>query len=664
MDKNTLTGLVLIAAILIGFSIFNTPSETEFRSQQIRDSIAKAEYFNRQQQQIANQAEKDSLNRLIRMREDSIATADALYLEELRQTDPWMADSLATVKAAEKRQRAKAKSLARNSKYGSFAMAAEGEDQDYILENEKMKVVLSGKGGRVTSVAIKGYKKYDSYEDSTLNLMDKATSGFGLYFTENGQRYNTNNLYWETKDKGFEVTGNDSSSITFRLYANNPSQYLEYTYGLAGNSYHLHFDVKAVGLSHLFDPSHPKFRLDWKILAPAKEKSVEAERRTTTVMFKSFEEKRDYLYETGTDSMALEHAAYWVDFKQNFFSAFIVNEKGFLPNESMVKREHLTGNAYTCGLKADLVFEAHEGGANPSARLEFMFAPNHFQTLQRYNRDYEQVIDLGWGIFGWVNQYLVIKVFNWLEGTGMSYGIIILILTLLIKSILLPITYRTYKSSAKMRVLKPEMEALTKKYPDKKDAMKKQQEQMALYRKTGVNPLAGCVPMLIQMPILYAMFRFFPSSIELRQEGFLWADDLSAYDSILDLGFNIPFYGAHISLFTLLMAGSTILYTRMNSGQMTMGAQPGMPNMKVMMYLFPVMMLFFFNSYSSGLSYYYFLANMISIGQMWLVKNYFINEGKIREKIEENKKRPKKKSKFQERLEEVQRQQREKTKRK
>ena len=291
--------------------------------------------------------------------------------------------------------------------------------------------------------------------------------------------------------------------------------------------------------------------------------------------------------------------------------------------------------------------------------MSIFLGPNKHDLLENYGIGLEQIIDLGWGILGWINEYAVIPVFNALDSTAMSYGIIILILTVLLKLVLFPITYKTYMSGAKMRVLKPEIAEINAKYGD--DAMKKQQATMALYRQTGVNPLAGCIPMLIQMPILIAMFKFFPASIELRQESFLWATDLSTYDSILNLGFEIPFYGDHVSLFTILMAISLAFYTKFNS-QMGMGATaegPMAAQMKIMMYLMPVMMLFFFNSYPAGLSYYYFLANVISLLQTLIIQKVFINEDAIRAKLEANKKRPKanKKSKFQQKLEEMAKQQ-------
>ena len=317
----------------------------------------------------------------------------------------------------------------------------------------------------------------------------------------------------------------------------------------------------------------------------------------------------------------------------------------------MVETTELQDENYTKGLSATmgLVFD---NGREARAPFQIYLGPNHYQSLSSLEIGLEDQIDLGWGIFGWVNQGLVIPIFNFLDkNTGLSYGIIILILTLLIKLMLSPLTWKNYVSSARMKVLKPEIEELNKKF-EGKDAMAKQQATMDLYRKAGVNPMAGCVPMLLQLPILYAMFRFFPASIELRQEPFLWADDLSSYDSIMQLPFEIPFYGDHVSLFTLLMAISTFFYSKYNM-DMSGGANAQMPQMKVMIYFMPFMLLFFFNSYSSGLSYYYFTANVITMLQQFVVKRYFIDEDKIHRQIQENKKKPKKKSGFQERLEKM-----------
>jgi YidC/Oxa1 family membrane protein insertase len=303
--------------------------------------------------------------------------------------------------------------------------------------------------------------------------------------------------------------------------------------------------------------------------------------------------------------------------------------------------------------------------------MNWFFGPNDYETLKAYNQGYDDILNFGWGLFRWINLYAVQPLFNILSSTGMSLGIAILMLTLILKFVLMPIQWKMYVSSAKMRILKPEIDELNAKYPEKEDAMKKQMEMMTLYRESGASPLAGCLPMLIQMPILLAVFRFFPSAFELRQKPFLWAEDLSSYDSIWDFGVHIWPYGDHVSLFTLLMAGTTLLYTYMNSGNMQQPQQPGMPNMKVIMYVFPIMMIFFFNNYSAGLSYYYFISTLVSIIIMLLIKQFFVDEEKLKVKMAERKAnvsakdgKVKKKSKFQERLEQMQKAQMEQMKNK
>jgi YidC/Oxa1 family membrane protein insertase len=302
---------------------------------------------------------------------------------------------------------------------------------------------------------------------------------------------------------------------------------------------------------------------------------------------------------------------------------------------------------------------------NNKASFNWFFGPNDYELLRTYNSNYDDILNFGWGLFRWINLYAVQPIFNLLVDYGMSVGIAILILTLILKLILMPIQWKMFVSSVKMRILKPEVDELNAKYPQKEDAMKKQMEMMSLYRESGASPLAGCVPMLIQMPILLAVFRFFPAAFELRQQPFLWAEDLSSYDSIFDFGVNIWPYGDHVSLFTLLMAGTTLAYTFMNSGNMQQPQQPGMPNMKVIMYIFPIMMIFFFNNYSSGLSYYYFISTLISILMMVVIKRFFVDEDKLRVKMAERKTnsagstKTKKKSRFQEKLEEMQRKQQE-----
>jgi len=387
-------------------------------------------------------------------------------------------------------------------------------------------------------------------------------------------------------------------------------------------------------------------------MAPVHEKSREREQETSTVFYRLNDEDADYISERNYEKLNFESSIQWVSFKQQYFSAALISE-GFSKENAFAETIETEDPRYLKGMAANLGLEL-KGAGEPSAAFQFYVGPNHYQTLSDLEIGLEDQIDLGWPIISWVNTLIVIPVFNFLdEYTGLSYGIIILLLTLFIKTILFPLTWKNYVSSARMKVLKPEIEEINQKFGDK-DPMQKQQAVMGLYRQAGVNPMAGCIPMILQMPILYAMFRFFPASIELRQEGFLWATDLSTYDSIFNLPFEIPFYGDHVSLFTILMAISTFLYSKYNmdmSGGMAGNAQ--MSQMKIMIYFMPVMLLVFFNNYAAGLSYYYFTANIISVGQQFVIKKYFINEEKIHAKIQANKAKPSKKSGFQKRLEDM-----------
>jgi YidC/Oxa1 family membrane protein insertase len=403
--------------------------------------------------------------------------------------------------------------------------------------------------------------------------------------------------------------------------------------------------------------------LNWKLDVPLQEKSMDAERMATTIYYAFNPEDVDYMSETSDDEEVLPARIDWLAFKQTFFSSILYSKEvldGPIDLKTVTPDEESGNDTLVRTLSATLGLPLQHTRTEQLA-MEFYFGPNHHTSLEKYGRGYEDVIPLGWGIFGWVNEYAIIPVFNVLADTGLGYGIIILILTLLIKMVLFPLTYKAYLSTAKMRVLKPEIDEINKKFEGKEDPMAKQQATMSLYSKAGVNPLGGCLPMVLQMPILIAMFRFFPSSIELRQQPFLWADDLSSYDSIYDLPFEIPFYGDHVSLFTLLMTVSTIIYTRMNSQMTGGGAQ--MEQMKWMMYLMPIIFLGVFNNYAAGLSYYYFLANVTTFGQQLAIRQ-FVDDDKIHKKMQEKKKKPKQKSGFQKRLEDMAKQQQAKQKKK
>ena len=472
-----------------------------------------------------------------------------------------------------------------------------------------------------------------------MQLFEEETSTQSLRLVHNNAAVETGDLY-------FEKQNSSSNELVFRTKTSDPSKYVEYTYTISENKYDVAYSIAFIGLDA--DVAMGDVSLTWQMKGFCTEKLASDERMITTVMYRRFNEGRDYLSESADDELLAEDwegSMNWVAFKHKFFSSVLMSDDGFKSGH-LVKKV-LEGEIYTDDYYANLTLPAQS-----VSNYTFYFGPNQQESLEAYNNDMESIINLGWGIFRWVNQIMIQPMFNLLRGTGLGMGLIILLVTLFVKIIITPLTYKNYKSSAKMRVLKPEIDKINEKYVDKKDPMKKQKETMALYKATGVNPMAGCLPMIIQMPILLAVFRFFPSSIHLRHEPFLWADDLSSFDSVWDFGFNIPMYGDHMSLFAILMAISTLFYTLMNSSQMNT-SQPGMPNMKIIMYFFPIMMLFFFNSYSAGLSYYYLCGNLMNMGIMWAIKKYMIDEDKILLQLAENKKKPKKQSAFQKRLEDM-----------
>ncbi|MBL4652613.1 MAG: membrane protein insertase YidC [Flavobacteriales bacterium] len=628
MDKNSVIGLLLIGAIFIGFSYFNQPSEEE---------IATA----------------------LKQRKE-LATADSLaQAKERAKAAEYTANTIDAPIEKDPSQVAKLDS-AKNSElsflYGRFANSATGKKEYITIENEKIKATISTLGGNLATVELKEYHTHDTLP---LYLFDEDSSQFALSFSESNQYrvrddIYTDELFFEPQSRSVELTGDDKGSVSMKLYGADKNQYIEYIYSLEGSSYMLDFQVNFVGMDDLLKDNFNDIRINWNINALSKEKSLVTENATTSVFYKYLsDDEVDYLSETSDDQEDLEQTIHWVAFKQQYFSAALICEEGFEKDDAYVSIDPLTSSKYTKYMSTNLMLPL-ASGVSSSEKMTFYFGPNHYQTLERYEIELEEVINLGWPVIRQVSQYFIIPIFNWLDEYNLGYGLIILILTLLIKMILFPLTFKNYKSTAKMKVLKPEIDAINEKHKND-DAMKKQQATMALYRKVGVNPMAGCLPMLLQMPILYAMFRFFPSSIVLRQQGFLWADDLSSYDPIYDFpgGFEIPMYGDHISLFTILMAISTFLYTKTNSSMTSMsGPQAG--QMKMMLYFMPFMLLVFFNNYSAGLSYYYLLANVITMAQQFVIKKWFIDDAKILSQLEANKLKPaKKKSGFQKRLEDM-----------
>lgn len=637
MDKKSIIGIVLIFVILVVFSLINQPSKEEIEAaQQRRDSIAQVEAQN------------------------------ALELQKMQEQQEMQNTAMAADTAVENQiLQEKAEEL------GVFGVAAVGTEEYTTLENNQVKITFSNKGGRIYSVELKDYQRYDS---TKLILFDGPETKFGLNFFAQNRSISTDNLFFKQVEgaKNIVVNGpkvpkgdegkikfntenpGGKESVGFRLEV-APGRFIEYIYTLSYNSFLVGFDVNMQGMDSYISRNQSYLNFNWAFDVPRQEHySRFGEDRYTYMTYKFFEDEVDHLDKNKSDEENLATSVKWIGFKQLFFNSTIIGDQPF-PNAQVrqEKYDYEDNNFYLGNFNADIAIPFN-GTQNEKIGMKFYFGPNHYQTLNQYGLDMERQIDLGYAIVRPVNRYVIIPVFNWLRRSIDNFGIIILLLTLMIKVALFPFTYKSYMSQAKMRALKPEVDEINAKFPGQDKAMEKQQATMALYRKAGVNPMGGCLPMVLQMPILFAMFFFFPTSIELRGESFLWANDLSTYDSILSWDFTIPvignFMGNHLSLFTILMTITTIISTKLSQSATT---SQGMPGMKAMMYMMPVMFFFLLNSYPSGLSYYYFLANLITIGQTYLIRS-FVDDDKIRAQLQANKKKPaKKQSNFQKRLEDM-----------
>jgi len=639
MDRNSITGIVLIFSIFIFFSWWNAPTEEEkARMARERDSIAQVIQESRTTDSLRKVAQTNLTNL---QEQDQNIEAPVVYTDEAVAADQ----------------------QARKDKFGAFANSSVGEEKFIAFESDLLKLKFSNKGARIYSAELKNFQTNDSMP---LVLFKGDTARFGFIFNAANRLINTQDHYYQVFVNGrafdsqsISISDQDSVNIAYRLYSDfesgfNQDQYIEFSYSLKADSYMFDFDIRFVGLENIIDNRTAFVEFNWAQNLRTQEQIVD-KYNGSGIYYKYHQDDVDNLSENSDEQESLKGRLAWVSFKQRFFSSTIIADDHFVG--ANIEQVHLTSKdpKYQITMSTDLGLPV-ENVSDYTVGMRMYLGPNEFKRLKSFDLDLERQIPIGWGFFllAWINEYIVLTVFNFLGGMGWNYGIVILVLTVLLKLVLFPIAYKTYKSSAKMRVLKPEIDIINEKFKDK-DAAKKQQATMDLYRKAGVNPMAGCVPMLLQMPILFAMFRFFPASIELRQKAFLWAHDLSTYDSIWTFpgGFDIPFYGDHVSLFTLLMTVSTIMYTKINNDMMS-GSTQQMPGMKTMMYLMPIMFLGLFNNYAAGLSYYYFLANIITFGQMFLIRRT-IDEKKILAQIEMNKKKPaKKKSGFQKRLEEMQ----------
>jgi YidC/Oxa1 family membrane protein insertase len=597
--------------------MWNRPSkETIERMQRQRDSIA-----------LVNQAEQ------ARLAEEALKAKE--QAKQIMTVDTEAADST-------KKQQLK-------DMFGAFSEAAEGQNRFITMENSLMKVTFSTKGGRPYSAELKGYKRFDG---SPLILFSGDSTIFGFNFFAQNRSIATADLYFEPSGEQSPIRVDaDSSVLLMRLNAGEDA-YIEYRYSMKADEYMMGFDVRMVNMNRLIASNQTIIDFNWQVYSPRQEKGSENENTYTSLFYKYYLDDVDELSASkDADNKKIATRLDWIACKQQFFSWALLARESFA-NADLRSQKMLTQQQYIKKYDAVIGMEFNSRQTEQVIPMSMYFGPNHYNTLKKYHVGLEQLVPLGGSIIRWINRFVVIPLFDWLGAFIGSYGLIILLLTIIIKIGLLPLTFKSFMSSAKMRVLKPQIDEINRRIPKDK-AMERQQEVMKLYKKVGVSPMGGCLPMLLQMPILIAMFRFFPASIELRQQSFLWASDLSTYDSILDLPFAIPFYGDHISLFTILMTVSTVISMRMSSGQTDTSAMPGM---KTMMYIMPVMFMFFLNNFSAGLTYYYFLANVITILQNEIFKRS-IDENKILLKLQANSAKPSKKSKFQQRLEQLQKQQ-------
>lgn len=520
------------------------------------------------------------------------------------------------------------------------------------IENDLVKLTIANKGGYIVEATLKQFEKFKKGSGQLVQLIKDNNANLNVQLlTSDNRTLNSKDLYFEpTLTK---IGADQVLSMKLKAGAN---EFLEYKYILKPNDYMIGFDIRSQGLNKVLNTAKP-LDLEWNLKTIRNEKSVKYENQYTEIYFEHEDGKIDYAGMGQTEESDLEKATF-VAFKQHFFSAILLTKTPFetakVKSENLVKDDQID-TTFTKQFKANIPLAFTNGEVD--YKLSWYLGPSDYKTLKSYDKNLEKIIPLGWGIFGWINKFIFIPLFGFLS-SYIAYGIAIIVFTILIKIAMSPITFKSFLSQAKMKVLRPEITELGEKF--KKDPMKKQQETMKLYNKAGVNPMAGCIPALIQLPFMYASFQFFPSAFELRQKSFLWADDLSSFDEIIRLPFYIPFYGNHISLFPILAAIAIFFYMKMTSGDQQMAApqQEGMPDMakmmKIMIYVSPIMMLFFFNSYGAGLSLYNFISNLITIGIMIVIKRYFIDSDKIHTQIQENKlKEPKKQGKFQKKLQEV-----------
>lgn len=604
LDTSSIIGFVLIGAILIWVMYNNRPSEEEMKARKA------------QEEQVQKAKEKEEEEKLADYNTGKQNPADSTA----------MANYAKTLGA-----------------FGYSATLSSAKEGVTVLENDVAYFEISNKGGQIVEARLKEFNTYDSVP---VYLIKDGNAAFNLALsTSDNRSLNTQDMYFEPS------LSQDGKVLSMKLKASE-NQFLEYRYALKPGDYMVDFAVRSQGLHTVLNSTQP-VRMNWKLRGIRHSKSITYENRYTRLTYQYRNGDKISKLSPGSDDADIEENVTWISFRQHFFSSILVADKPFakaeLSSENLVEEESKEARwtkAYA--VAADMPLSGGEINEN----MSWYFGPTDVKILSKYEGlNLDDSIPFGWGIFGWINKYIFTPLYNFLS-SFLPYGVAIIVMTILVRLLLSPVTYKSYLSQAKMKVLRPEIAEVNEKYKD--DAMKKQQETMKIYNKAGVSPLSGCIPALLQLPIFYALFMFFPTAFALRQKSFLWADDLSSYDTIAELPFKIPFYGDHVSLFPILASIAILIYMTMTTGQsMQMQQQPGMPNMKFIMYLSPLFMLIFFNNYASGLSLYYFVSNLITIFIMLAIKHFIIDEQKIHAKIQEQKKKPKKMNRFQRKMQEM-----------
>lgn len=615
LDRNSIIGFLLIFGILIWIMYSNQPDPKVVAAEKAKKELAAK----------AQKAKELAQKALEKTAVAAVTTGDSTQLVQLE------------------------KSL------GSFAYSAtlpSAKGDFTTLENEVVKLKIANKGGFVVEAVLKNHEKFKKGSGQLIELIKDNNANLNIILqTRDNRALNTKDLYFEPS---LSKVGNDQI-LSMKLKA-GANDFLEYKYVLKPNDYMIGFDVRSQGLNKVLNTAKP-LDLEFDMKTFRNEKSISYENRYAEIYFEHEDEKIDYVGQ-GNDKEETPEKLNFIAYKQHFFSTILLTNTPFETSKlhsSNLVNDETKDTIFTKQFKTEVPLAFTNGELD--YKMSWYFGPSDYKVLEKYNKNLEKIIPLGWGIFGWINKFIFIPLFGFIS-SFMGFGIAIIIFTIIIKVAMSPITFKSFLSQAKMKVLRPEIAELGEKF--KKDPMKKQQETMKLYNKAGVNPMAGCIPALIQLPFMYASFQFFPSAFELRQKSFLWADDLSSFDEVIKLPFRIPMYGDHISLFPILAAIAIFFYMKMTSGDQQMAApqQEGMPDMakmmKIMIYVSPLMMLIFFNSYGAGLSLYNFMSNLITIGIMIVIKKYFIDSDKIHAQIQENKlKEPKKPSKFQQKLQEA-----------